>query len=123
MVNAPFSNLEQHPSNPWGPFLHYRVDPSETRLDRNMGQSHYAKLVLATIHGQHYAKSIICAPNPRISLSLTLVPSFTPSGSSSPSFTLSSFDSLSLNPVLRFEQLLILLQVLCTSILCVYPTS
>ncbi|OQD94265.1 hypothetical protein PENSOL_c027G00605 [Penicillium solitum] len=56
MVNAPFSNLEPHPSNPWGPFLDYRVDPSEIRLDRNMGQSHYAKLVLATTHGQHYAK-------------------------------------------------------------------
>lgn len=69
MVNAPFSTLQTHPSNPWGPFLDYRVGPSEIRLDLNMG--HYAKnLVLAATDGQHYAESIICALNPRMSLSL-----------------------------------------------------
>jgi hypothetical protein len=89
------------PSNPWGLF-----PMSDRSAWTSIRANPCAKFFLATVHGQYYAKSILCAPNPQV---VSLSTSSSPSGSSSPSFTLSSFDSLSLNPVLRFELSLIIL--------------
>ena len=72
-----------------------RVGAGQIRLDCNGGQSRYAKLVATTPYTMLHGQSQLCALPP-MSLSVTLLPSFTPSDSSSPSFTLSSSDSLSL---------------------------